>query len=330
MPKSDRHEGYRVSVVIPAYNAAAYLGRALDSVLAQTRPAAEIIVVDDGSTDDTAGVAAGYGPAVRLIGQTNGGASVARNTGIEAAGGANWIGFLDADDEWLPGKLEGQLAHLERNPQLVWTCGNFYHCHVGQSDLPLARDPQRARALLREKEYFETYFQAYQAGFYAWTSTLLVRREVLYGAGLFRPGQLRANDTDLWFRIAYRWPEIGYLPEPLAVYHRDVPLSITKVFRDSRILGDLVERHLELSAAAGRRAEFERCARAMLQVWMREVLAEGRGDEVLELVERFGAMLPFRFKGEMRMRVHYPRAAPWLLGATRVVKRGWRKARPGR
>lgn len=92
-----------VSVVIPAYNAGEYLGRAIDSVLAQTQPAAEIIVVDDGSADNTADVAQGYGERIRFIQQENAGASVARNTGIEAAA-SEWIAFLDADDEWLPQK----------------------------------------------------------------------------------------------------------------------------------------------------------------------------------------------------------------------------------
>jgi len=101
-----------VSVVIPCHNAAPFLRETLDSVLSQTQPALEVIVVDDGSTDDSAAIAESYGPPVRVIRQANGGESVARNRGIEEAKG-DWIAFLDADDVWKPEKLEGQSAAIE-------------------------------------------------------------------------------------------------------------------------------------------------------------------------------------------------------------------------
>ena len=100
-----------VSVVIPCYNAAPFLRETLDSVLNQTRPPLEVIVVDDGSTDDSAAIAESYGPAVRVIQQENQGESVARNRGMDEARG-EWVALLDADDRWLPHKLERQLAAL--------------------------------------------------------------------------------------------------------------------------------------------------------------------------------------------------------------------------
>jgi glycosyltransferase involved in cell wall biosynthesis len=93
-----------VSVVIPAYNAASVLPRAIESVLGQTSRPEEVIVVDDGSTDNTAQVATQYGPSITYIRQDNAGASAARNRGIAEATG-EWIAFLDSDDEWLPPKL---------------------------------------------------------------------------------------------------------------------------------------------------------------------------------------------------------------------------------
>ncbi|MCK4960446.1 MAG: glycosyltransferase family 2 protein, partial [Planctomycetes bacterium] len=93
-------ESYSVSVVIAAYNAEKYIQRAIDSVLAQSLPADEIIVVDDGSTDNTGDAVKHYGSKVRYIYQENAGPASARNTAIEAATGT-WIAFLDADDEWL-------------------------------------------------------------------------------------------------------------------------------------------------------------------------------------------------------------------------------------
>ncbi|MBL9078203.1 MAG: glycosyltransferase family 2 protein [Planctomycetes bacterium] len=100
-----------VSVVIPTYNRARLLARAIDSVLAQTQPAAEVLVVDDGSTDDTAAVVARYGTAVRYLSQRNAGVSAARNHGVRQAR-CEWVAFLDSDDFWLPEKLARQLPWL--------------------------------------------------------------------------------------------------------------------------------------------------------------------------------------------------------------------------
>jgi len=101
-----------VSVIIPTYNRAHTLGRAIDSVLHQTRPADEIIIVDDGSTDKTAALLENYTGLIHLE-QTNAGVSTARNTGIAQAS-SSWIAFLDSDDEWLPSKLQHQLVYVTR------------------------------------------------------------------------------------------------------------------------------------------------------------------------------------------------------------------------
>lgn len=101
----------RISAVIPAYNAARFVCRAIDSVLAQTYPAHEVIVVDDGSQDDTARIVKRYGSAVRLVRQANAGPGAARNHGARISTG-EWIGLLDADDAWLPEKLERQVPFM--------------------------------------------------------------------------------------------------------------------------------------------------------------------------------------------------------------------------
>lgn len=103
-----------ISVVIPCYNAAPFLRETLDSVLAQTYPAEEILLIDDGSTDDSAAIAASYGPPVRVLRQENQGESVARNRGIDEATG-EWVAFLDADDLWLPEKLQRQIQVVRRD-----------------------------------------------------------------------------------------------------------------------------------------------------------------------------------------------------------------------
>ena len=259
-----------ISVVIPAYNAEKYIGRAIDSVLGQSRVADEVIVVDDGSVDDTAAVVEGYGEKVRLIRQENAGASVARNRGIEAASG-EWIAFLDADDEWLVDNLELQSALLERNGHLVWSTANFILCNCEKKDrIESVRSDQagRARVLLGDNEYFDSYFEAYKIHSSGWTGTMIIKREVLLEAGLFLAGLQRMNDLDVWFRIAFRHSEIGYIAKPLAIYHTEIPDSIVNKHVHEKFVCETVDRLLELAAEHGRSVDFEGCAVSMVRFWI--------------------------------------------------------------
>lgn len=126
-----------ISVIVPTYNSAHYLGEALTSIAAQTLPAAEIIVVDDGSTDATAQVAAAFG--VTYMYQANAGAAAARNRGVAAANGTI-LAFLDADDLWLPTKLARQMAVLVNQPTVDMVFGHVEHFLA--ADLPDAARAQ--------------------------------------------------------------------------------------------------------------------------------------------------------------------------------------------
>ena len=112
-----------VSVLIPAYNAERYLGEAIDSVLDQTHRQVEIVVVDDGSEDETLAAARAYGDRIRLASQPNGGIGAARNHAVRLAHGS-YLAFLDADDRFLPDKLERQLAALAHDPELDMVFGH--------------------------------------------------------------------------------------------------------------------------------------------------------------------------------------------------------------
>lgn len=114
----------RISVVIPAYNREKYLGEAIESVLGQTLPPDEIIVVDDGSTDGTAAIARSFGGIVRCLTRVNGGVGPARNDGVAASSG-EILTFLDSDDLWLPRKLEWQAEHLDRHPDTDLVFGHM-------------------------------------------------------------------------------------------------------------------------------------------------------------------------------------------------------------
>ena len=129
-------------MVIPLYNKAAYVHRAISSVFDQSFEDLEVIVVDDGSTD--AGgeiVAAIQDPRLRLIRQANAGVAAARNVGVGASRG-RWVAFLDADDTWRPDRLARQFAALLRAPDVVWAAGAFVTTRRGRA-LPIARYPRR-------------------------------------------------------------------------------------------------------------------------------------------------------------------------------------------
>jgi len=309
----------RISVVIPAYNAGRYIGRAIDSVLAQTRPPDEIIVVDDGSTDDTAAVVRGYGDKVRFIRQENAGASVARNTGIEAATG-DWIAFLDADDEWLAEHLRLHAGLLERNGHLAWTAGNFYRCECRRRRRHEDISPERManiRGILDGREYFDSFFRAHASFAAGCTDTIVVRRDALIEAGLFPVGALRINDMDMWFRIAYRRGPIGFVAEPTAIYHLDVPQSTTKIHSQAEIICDFTDRHLELSARHGLLDAFRPCAAKMVGWWIHCCIVERRGREVRALLKRYGHLYSRHYRTTMLIKSFFPRTGLWCDGLKR-------------
>jgi glycosyltransferase involved in cell wall biosynthesis len=217
-----------VSVVIPAYNASRFVRRAIDSALGQTRPPDEIVVVDDGSTDDTAAIVGSCGPPVRCIRQANAGASIARNVGIAQARG-EWIALLDADDEWLPPKQERQLAVLEAHPELAW-CGCNKEDAGGGADAPVHATPEVAARIRSQGSL--PFFELGRMRLGLQTSGFLIRKAVFDEIGGFDPALRVCHDKDLFWRIAVRHPQFGYVPEVLYRYFVDSPVALTRVGAD--------------------------------------------------------------------------------------------------
>lgn len=300
-----------ISVVIPAYNAGEFISRAIDSVLSQSRRPDEIIVVDDGSTDETAGRIKKFGSQVRYIYQENAGASVARNRGIEAAG-SEWIAFLDADDEWLAERLARQCELLGRNEHLVWVTGNFYRCLCGEDIRKPDVNPVLAVKALAQKEYFDDFFQTSLPHGCGWTGTMLIKKKVLQEAGMFQAGLHIAEDTDLWFRIACRWPRIGFIAEPMAIYHMTTAGSLMQKHRRLKFQTDLVSRHLAFAAECGRLDAFGPCVGRSVSSYIRGLLFENRPAEIRELTEKFGELLTRRFKTVVCLLLVFP----WATAVT--------------
>ena len=218
-----------ISVVIPAYNREATIETAVHSVLQQTRPPLEVIVVDDGSADATAArVEAIADPRVRLVRQPNGGISAARNSGIRESRG-DWIAFQDSDDEWLPRKLERQLAALAAatdDPVAVY-CGMLI---TGTPDDPAAGPGGRLKTGYHPDPSVTAVaghiLPTLMATNPISTQTLLARKDVLTEIGLFDTNLKSLVDWDIAIRLAERGP-IAFVDEPLAI-QRFTPNSITR------------------------------------------------------------------------------------------------------
>ncbi len=208
------------TTVIPLYNKAPYIKRALDSVLAQTKRPDEIIVVDDGSTDGGAEIVEAMAtPNLRLIRQDNAGVSAARNRGIVEAHG-EWIAFLDADDEWLPRFLEVALRKVDEIPDLVGVAVNRAQDGTGE--------PVFAEVELSPTGIVCNYFaECLRRGpplFHS--SSCVIRKSAILAADGFPVGVTHGEDTDTWMRLAWLGP-LAFVPELLAIYHNDTMDNVT-------------------------------------------------------------------------------------------------------
>jgi glycosyltransferase involved in cell wall biosynthesis len=199
----------QVSIIIPTYNSATYLKQAIDSVLAQTHRDFEILVIDDGSTDDTADLMNGYGAAVRYLRQPNHGVATARNRGIEESRG-EYVAFLDADDVWLPDKLERQIEALEQYPGRGACYTDFFVVAPDltvQTRISHAQQGHTFEALLLKGNVVGT------------PSSVICRREDVRQVGGFDPSFSYGADWEMWIRLA-SVTEFVHVREPLVLYRQ--------------------------------------------------------------------------------------------------------------
>lgn len=184
-----------VSVIIPCFNQAHFLAEAVDSVLAQTYPRVETIVVDDGSSDNTSAVA-GREPGVRRLRQPNRGVASARNFGLTQASGA-FLVFLDADDRLLPDALQVGMDAISSRPQIAFVAGMSRD--VGVNGMPLN---DRRQPLVTQDHYLKLLLDCF-----IWSgSSLIYRRSALEAVGAFDASLAAADDYDVYLKLARRYP----------------------------------------------------------------------------------------------------------------------------
>lgn len=226
-----------ISVVIPAYNARKTIGDALESVRAQTYPAVETILVDDGSSDQTGEWVKAQFPWVRVFHVDNGGPSRARNYGIQQARG-EWVAFLDSDDEWQANKLSAQIQVSQQDPSIGLVATDWLRQNRlpdVPSKLPVSKISYRDMLILNR-------FQ---------TSTVMMKRSLLERLNGFDPSVDGAEDWDLWLRVSAEC-QIRKIDWPLVRY-RDVETGYSKdVWRVYRTMQPMLDKHINRGGVSGR------------------------------------------------------------------------------
>jgi len=209
-----------VSVVIPAFNCEQYITECIDSVLIQTYHNLEIIIIDDGSTDDTVRIISEYNnDQIKLFHQNNSGSAAARNYGVKQASGI-WIAFIDADDIWLPDKLQSQ---LEQCSNQAWSHtdlffhGSFYPKYTKATEFTSKHSGFILKNLLVENSIG--------------TSSVVIKKEILQELGGFNTDLRALQDWDLWLRIAEKY-QVCYIDQPL-VYYRVHSSSVSRNVRNT-------------------------------------------------------------------------------------------------
>jgi len=195
----------KISVIIPTYNREVTLERAIKSVLAQTHRNFELIVIDDGSTDNTNLIIDKYSRKIRYFSKLHAGVSSARNLGLEKSEGT-WVAFLDSDDYWLPKKLERQLKYLTNHPGMM----------IVQTDEQWIRNGVPVNPMKKHKKHSGWIFRYCLPLCIVSPSAVLIHQKVFNDVGVFDESFPVCEDYDLWLRIAIKY-QIGLIPEKLIV-----------------------------------------------------------------------------------------------------------------
>jgi len=201
----------KISAIIPTYNRASYIRDAIESVLAQTYPIYEIIVVDDGSTDNTSEIIRLYGDKIRYSWQQNSGPGAARNSGIKAAKG-DYIAFLDSDDIWVQNKTKIQMEFVGRHPHLDIVFGDMANfSETEDNNMPEIKNPKIHDYLIAHSSYIEQIFDCLIMVNLIPTPTVICKRACISQIGFFNEKLKIAEDYDFWLRAAARNCCFGFI-----------------------------------------------------------------------------------------------------------------------
>lgn len=270
-----------ISVIIPTFNRARTLPRALDSVLQQRRAADQIIVVDDGSTDATAELLSRHYPQIERLRQNNRGVSSARNTGIQAATG-DWIALLDSDDAWLPDKLAQQMACLQHNPDT----------RLIHSDEIWIRNGVRVNPHRKHKKYGGWIFRHCLPLCAISPSAAMIRRDLFDDIGWFDETLPACEDYDFWLRVCAREP-VTFIDSHLIYKHggHDDQLSHRYPAMDRFRIYSLAAL-LEQNCLSDEQQRLTRSSlRARLSIYTEGARKRGRNQQAADCQARYGYLV---------------------------------------
>lgn len=282
----------KISVVIPAYNAEGFIRATLESVLRQNVKDLEVVVVDDGSADQTREVVSSFGPMVTLVTGPRRGVSAARNTGVSVCRGL-YVAFMDHDDLWEPGKLARQAAILDADPRaaLVFTQARVEREHCLVEIFPQIPDPARLLSAAHENLLHWNYIPM---------SSVMARRASLpagEGEGPFDSRFRFSEDWDLWLRMAATSGPgaLAFIPEPLTRYQivkgRATERMADLRLEDIQIFEEQLGAHPELGRSDPQRCRSTRYRlREEAGYWL---LREGRAAEARRQLREAWRLKPF-------------------------------------
>jgi glycosyltransferase involved in cell wall biosynthesis len=297
----------RISVVIPLYNKQNYVEQAVTSALQSGMPPHEIIVVDDGSTDDGPQRVSAMGDSrVRLIRQPNGGVSAARNRGIREVSG-DYVAFLDADDCWAPGYLSAIVDLIGRFPECGMYATHFYFFRAdGFRQVPRIWG---MKAVTRPQR-IERFFDIWSRAAFFFTSSVVIPVRVVREFGIrFPEGEQHGEDQDVWFRIAERWP-IGYLAQPLVGHRIGVSGSLAASFSEDFLpcLQRLATRYRSNAIPEQHRRGVSRILGVGRLVIARHLLVGGQRGRAIKLLYNLSCLRAPRFWLRLFLAAHMPAA----------------------
>ncbi len=253
-----------ISVVIPCYNQSAFLADAIDSVCSQSYCPVEVIVVDDGSTDATAQIAARY-PHVTYLHQENRGLSAARNTGLAASRG-EFLVFLDADDRLLPDALRVGHDALNAHPECGFVSG--HHHHIDRFGAVERAYPQEPMA------HTDPYLALLMNNFIGMHAAVMYRKDVFDAVGGFDAGLSACEDYDLYLRIAHRFPIVRHDRIVAEYRHHDTNMSRDSTHMSKTVVAVLDAQRTRLSGRGERLNAYRTGVRNWVNYYGQEILRE--------------------------------------------------------
>jgi len=311
-----------VSVVIPTYNCARYIAETLESVLRQSLRPHEIIVVDDGSTDDPQRVLEQYRDRIIYIYQENAGEPAARNTGIRQARG-DFIAFLDADDLWLPDKLKFQMDYFEKHPEVA----------LVYSDMKLFDETgivhESVKEWLKMSPPSGYVFRELFAETLFGSGTVILRKACVERVGFFDEAFLVGSDYEMWLRMARHF-KFGYVDKPLLMYRHHATMATRGLGRalqngipwEGKVINKILTLFPEAEKELGRSAVRRRLARPYLYLGV-SWLNHGDHIEARRLFGRSLRQWPWSLRCQLRYLATFlnPAQLSWMKGLYHWISR---------